>query len=129
MTNIAADSECRHRISVNREGDLGFTCNAPEDSECRQYDCQPECARSSQASGECGALFFFDPCDPTSTYNGTTARSQWRSGPIEIEWGEEYGSYLWRFPGEDRDLPTDPQSGFQTDTDQRLRVWMETGQV
>lgn len=105
---MTPDTKYDHSITVKTDG-LTFTCEAAQESECRQYDCRPECAWSSTGSGECGALFFIDPCDPENTYNGSTDRGEWNSGPIAVEWSDEFGSYLWRFPGEPRDLPTDPQ--------------------
>lgn len=108
--SIVNDTTYDHAITVNEDGTaLRFTCRAASGAKCRQFDCTPESARPSEAAGSCGALFFFDPCRPGTTYIGTTAQREWRSGPIEVEWGEEYGHYLWRFPGEERDLPMDPQ--------------------
>jgi hypothetical protein len=43
--------------------------------------------------------------DAFGTDIGATERQDWHSGPIDVEWDTFYASWLWRFPGDDRELP------------------------
>jgi len=89
-----------------------FSCSAAHAATCRLgcvLECEdyhsPECDRTVKDAGSCGALVYFDAVDPFDTYIGGTDRQDWRSGPIDIEWDTYHDSWLWRFPGEDRQLP------------------------
>ncbi len=106
-----------HSLIVADDGALVFSCNAPLGSVCRLVcvaDCEdyhrPDCVRLTRDSGECGALIYFNSDVAEGIYTGTTDRTMWESGPIETEWDSYYDSWVWRYPGEDTELPIQARS-------------------
>lgn len=100
-----------HAIVVTAAG-VSFVCIAAPGEQCRLmcvHECEdyhlPQCDRSTKDSGNCGALIYLDPADPADTYIGSTDREDWHTGPVSVEWDGFYESWLWRYPGEDRELP------------------------
>ncbi|ART74328.1 hypothetical protein BTO20_37535 (plasmid) [Mycobacterium dioxanotrophicus] len=100
-----------HHITITDNG-VAFSCAAPVGQQCRLIcarECEdyhrPDCDRTTKDSGDCGALIYLDPADPADTYIGCTEPHHWRSGPISIGWDGFYETWLWRYPGEDRQLP------------------------
>ncbi|WP_071288655.1 hypothetical protein [Mycolicibacterium llatzerense] len=105
--------ESSHSLTIADDGALVFTCDAPQGSACRLVcvaDCEdyhrPDCDRSTKDSGECGALIYLNNDGAEDIYTGTTDRTSWDSSPIETEWDSYYDSWVWRYPGEETDLPT-----------------------
>lgn len=101
-----------HSIAVTDSGDVQFTCNAAEAGACRLgcvAECEDyhraDCDRSAKDTGICGALPYLEVDDPFDTYIGATDRQDWQSGPIDTEWDSYYETWVWRFPGDDRELP------------------------
>ncbi|MUL61066.1 MULTISPECIES: hypothetical protein [unclassified Mycolicibacterium] len=106
-----SDKASDHQVMIDGNG-VQFSCAATHAAACRlgcALECEDyhrsECDRSVKDVGNCGALTYFDAADPFDTYIGATEPNNWQSGPIDVEWDSYYDSWLWRFPGEDRQLP------------------------
>lgn len=100
-----------HHIEVT-DGAVEFTCTAEQGAQCRlgcSAECEdhhrPQCDRTLKDIGSCWALPYLAAGDPSDAYLGVAERHAWCSGPIDIEWDNYYESWVWRFPGEDRQLP------------------------
>ncbi len=106
------DHRSDHRIAIDVAAGVRFVCDAPVGGECRLRcvaECEDyhlkHCDRSVKDTGECGALPYLESEETFDTYIGSTEPDDWQSGPIDTEWDGFHETWVWRFPGEDRELP------------------------